>query len=86
MQGSRRTKGKREGRKDNAATIKLSRLTPGIKRPRRTLGSVTKLLEYFAPWSRGENGWRMETVEKVEDGKAEKPLDHSFAGPDKLPV
>lgn len=36
-------------RKDNASTIKLSRLTPRIKRPQRTLGSVTKLLEYFAP-------------------------------------
>lgn len=38
-----------KGRKDNAPTIKLSRLTPRIKRPQRTLGSVTKLLEYFAP-------------------------------------
>jgi len=40
---------KEKGRKDNAFTIKLSRLTPRIKRPQRTLGSVTKLLEYFAP-------------------------------------
>ena len=39
----------RKDRKDNASTIKLSRLTPRIKRPQRTLGSVTKLLEYFAP-------------------------------------
>lgn len=39
---------KRKGRKDNVPTIKLSRLTPRIKRPQRTLGSVTKLLEYFA--------------------------------------
>lgn len=36
-------------RKDNAAAIKLSQLTPRIKRADRTLGSVTKLLEYFAP-------------------------------------
>lgn len=40
---------KGKGRKDNASTIKLSRLTLWIKRPQRTLGSVTKLLEYFAP-------------------------------------
>lgn len=46
-------KGRKEGRKDNAPTIKLSRLTPRIKRPQRTLGSVTKLLEYFAPLKRG---------------------------------
>lgn len=40
---------KGKGKKDNASTIKLSWLTPWIKRPQRTLGSVTKLLEYFAP-------------------------------------
>jgi len=45
--------GDREGRKDNAPAIKLSRLTPWIKRPQRTLGSVTKLLEYFASLKRG---------------------------------
>ena len=43
------TERERKDRKDNASTIKLSRLTPRIKRPQRTLGSVTKLLEYFAP-------------------------------------
>lgn len=49
---------RKEGTKDNAPTIKLSRLTPRIKRPQRTLGSVTKLLEYFAPLKRG----------RIEDG------------------
>lgn len=44
-----RERNKTGERKDNAATIKLSQLTPGIKRADRTLGSVTKLLEYFAP-------------------------------------
>ena len=36
--------------KDNAAAIKLSQLTPRIKRHEGwTVGNVTKLLEYFAP-------------------------------------
>lgn len=41
---------KKSRRKDNAATIKLSQLTPRIKRHEGwTVGNVTKLLEYFAP-------------------------------------
>lgn len=46
--GENRKEMEGKARKDNASTIKLSRLTPRIKRPQRTLGSVTKLLEYFA--------------------------------------
>lgn len=63
---------KGKGGKDNASTIKLSRLTPRIKRPQRTLGSVTKLLEYFAPLKCG----------RIDGGICvclcvEGPLDHS---------
>lgn len=55
MEGTERERNGTGEKKDNAATIKLSQLTPRIKRAGRTLGSVTKLLEYFVPLSSPAN-------------------------------